>query len=106
MARIVATARRHRPELLVVDRTVHGEYENYRTPERRVPDGRLPYPWESCIMLGTDWYSSRPNDTRTSQQGRSSGQSGPRWTYESGTPVVDLSGGLDRKSTRLNSSHK
>jgi alpha-L-fucosidase len=63
MARIVATARRHRPELLVVDRTVHGEYENYRTPERRVPDRRLPYPWESCIMLGTDWYSSRPNDT-------------------------------------------
>ncbi|MEV5533690.1 alpha-L-fucosidase [Streptomyces prunicolor] len=43
--------------------TVQGEYENYRTPERRVPDRLLPHPWESCIMLGTDWYSSRPNTT-------------------------------------------
>ncbi len=61
MPKIAAMARSHQPGLLVVDRTVHGEYENYVTPEQQVPAAYLPYPWESCITLGNSW-SYVPND--------------------------------------------
>lgn len=52
---IAAEARKHQPGMLVVDRTVHGPYENYQTPERSIPDNQLPNPWESCITLGNAW---------------------------------------------------
>ena len=55
MPHIAEMARRHQPGLLVVDRTIHGPYENYQTPERTVPDAQLLYPWESCIPLSDDW---------------------------------------------------
>lgn len=61
MDRISAMARKNQPGLLVVDRTVHGPYENYRTPEQNVPENRLDYPWESCITLGNAW-GHVPND--------------------------------------------
>lgn len=61
MPRIAHMARSHQPGMLVVDRTVAGPYENYVTPEQTVPDSYLPYPWESCITLGTSW-SYVPND--------------------------------------------
>lgn len=62
MQRIAKMAREHQPGLLIVDRTVHGEFENYRTPEQQVPNEILPYPWESCITLGDSWYSTGPNE--------------------------------------------
>lgn len=55
MPAIAAMARKAQPGLLIVDRTVHGPYENYQTPEQRVPEQQLPHPWESCITLGTSW---------------------------------------------------
>jgi alpha-L-fucosidase len=55
MPRIAAMARGHQPGLLIVDRTVHGEFENYRTPEQRVPDEALPYPWETNMTLTQSW---------------------------------------------------
>ena len=55
MARIADMARQHQPGLLVVDRTVPGEFENYQTPERGIPEAQLQNPWESCIPLGWDW---------------------------------------------------
>lgn len=55
MPKIAAMARKNQPGILVVDRTVHGPYENYQTPEQRVPDKKIDYPWESCMTLGTDW---------------------------------------------------
>lgn len=61
MPAIANMARQHQPGLLVVDRTVSGEYENYVTPEQTIPDHYLPYPWESCITLGNSW-SYVPND--------------------------------------------
>jgi len=61
MARIAAMARRHQPGLIVVDRTVGGEFENYRTPEQEVPKEPLPYVWESCLTMGDQW-SFKPND--------------------------------------------
>ncbi|MDR2813263.1 MAG: alpha-L-fucosidase [Prevotellaceae bacterium] len=55
MPRIAAMARRYQPGILMVDRTVPGEFENYQTPERGIPDSRPDAPWESCIPLGNDW---------------------------------------------------
>ena len=48
-------ARAKQPGLLVVDRTIHGKYENYQTPEQKIPEHQLPDPWESCVTLTTDW---------------------------------------------------
>ncbi len=61
MGNIAAMARTHQPGLMVVDRTVHGEFENYVTPEQQVPATYLPYPWEGCMTLGNSW-SYVPND--------------------------------------------
>jgi alpha-L-fucosidase len=61
MDRLVAMARRHQPRLIVVDRTVGGRYENYRTPEQEVPDKPLAYVWETCMTMGDQW-SFKPND--------------------------------------------
>ncbi len=55
MPKIAAMARQNQPGLLVVDRTVAGEYENYTTPEQEVPEKPLSYPWESCITMGNSW---------------------------------------------------
>ena len=61
MPAIATMARKAQPGLLIVDRTVHGPYENYQTPEQRVPDKQLDHPWESCITLGDNW-GYVPND--------------------------------------------
>lgn len=44
MARIAKMGREKQPLLLVVDRTVTGEFENYVTPEQQVPDRHLSIP--------------------------------------------------------------
>ncbi|HOW86432.1 MAG TPA: alpha-L-fucosidase [Candidatus Aminicenantes bacterium] len=62
MPRIAAMARRRQPGLLIVDRTVTGRYENYRTPEQEVPAKPLPYAWETCMTMGASW-SYVPNDS-------------------------------------------
>jgi alpha-L-fucosidase len=59
--KIAVNARKKQPGLLIVDRTVHGPYENYLTPEQNVPKTKLEFPWESCITLGGAW-SYVPND--------------------------------------------
>lgn len=55
MPKIAAMARAAQPGLLVVDRTVHGPYENYQTPEQRIPAEQLNHPWESCMTLANNW---------------------------------------------------
>lgn len=61
MDKLATMARGYQPDLLVVDRTVGGKYENYRTPEQQVPPKPLDYPWESCITMGKQW-SYKPDD--------------------------------------------
>lgn len=61
MPRIAKMARKLQPGILMVDRSVGGLYENYRTPEQEVPDHVLPYPWETCMTMGTSW-SYKPHD--------------------------------------------
>lgn len=61
MPKIAAMGRSHQPGLIMVDRTIHGPYENYQTPERTIPETQLTFPWESCIPLSNDWgYVNHP----------------------------------------------
>ncbi|HVW15627.1 MAG TPA: alpha-L-fucosidase [Mucilaginibacter sp.] len=55
MPKIAAMARAKQPGLIIVDRTVTGQYENYTTPEQQVPDAPLSHPWETCMTMGNSW---------------------------------------------------
>lgn len=56
MDKIAAMARRKQPGLIMVDRTVKGEFENYQTPEEEIPETQLDIPWETCLsMNGWGW---------------------------------------------------
>ena len=55
ISRIAAMARQHQPGLIVVDRWVNGKYENYLTPENKIPEKVLIVPWESCIPMAISW---------------------------------------------------
>lgn len=68
MKKIAAMARQNQPGIIVVDRSVGGEFENYQTPEQQVPAKALNYPWETCMTMGDSW-SYVPNDHyKTSNQ--------------------------------------
>jgi alpha-L-fucosidase len=62
MPRLVKEVRAKQPKLIVVDRAVPGEQQNYLTPEQQIPETGLPYPWETCMTMATSW-SYVPNDT-------------------------------------------
>ena len=55
MARIAKRSRELQPGLIVVDRTVAGEFENYVTPEHQIPDAYMSIPWETCMTMGDSW---------------------------------------------------
>ncbi len=55
MDELVTKVRKVQPEVIIVDRAVHGKNQNYLTPENQVPGKLLPYPWESCIIMGGGW---------------------------------------------------
>ncbi|MBU0755156.1 MAG: alpha-L-fucosidase [Planctomycetes bacterium] len=55
MAGIARMARGHQPGLIIVDRWVSGEFENYLTPEQRIPEQAITVPWESCITMAEGW---------------------------------------------------
>jgi len=55
MDELVEKVRKVQPGLIVVDRAVPGKNQNYLTPENRVPEKELPFPWESCIIAGGGW---------------------------------------------------
>ena len=61
MPRLVKEVRTKQPKLIVVDRAVPGEQQNYLTPEQHIPEEGLPYPWETCMTMATSW-SYVPND--------------------------------------------
>ncbi len=67
MKNIASMGRSLQPGLIVVDRSVGGEFENYQTPEQEVPAKPLPYPWETCMTMGNSW-SFVPNDHYKSAQ--------------------------------------
>ena len=69
MDELVVKARQKQPGLIVVDRAVHGKNQNYLTPENRVPEKTLPYPWESCITSGGGWSYTPDAKYLTGRQG-------------------------------------
>jgi alpha-L-fucosidase len=67
MDELVQKIRSKQPDAIVVDRSVEGKNQNYLTPENMVPDKWLPYPWESCMILGGGWsfsYNAKMMPTR------------------------------------------
>ena len=62
MPQLVQQLRAKQPKLIVVDRAVPGQQQNYLTPEQHIPDQGLPYPWETCMTMAGSW-SYVPNDT-------------------------------------------
>lgn len=61
MPRLVQEVRAKQPKLIVVDRAVPGQQQNYLTPEQHIPENGLPYPWETCMTMANSW-SYVPND--------------------------------------------
>ncbi|MFN8243409.1 MAG: alpha-L-fucosidase [Ferruginibacter sp.] len=55
MPRLVKEVRAKQPGLIVVDRAVPGEQQNYLTPEQQIPEKGLPYPWETCMTMASSW---------------------------------------------------
>ena len=55
MEEMVAMARELQPGLIVANRTVGDDFEDFVTPEREIPDEALPETWEACLPLGPDW---------------------------------------------------
>ncbi|MEC6746958.1 alpha-L-fucosidase [Marinilactibacillus sp. XAAS-LB27] len=51
----------YNPEMLIVDRSVGGDHENYVTPERKIPDTPPVKVWESNIPHAKNW-GYVPND--------------------------------------------
>jgi alpha-L-fucosidase len=62
MDRIAKQVRAIQPDCLIVDRTIGGEYENYVTPERKIPEIAPVKVWESNIPLAKNW-GYVPNDS-------------------------------------------
>lgn len=69
MDELVKKARAKQPDLLVVDRAVHGINQNYLTPENRVPEKILDYPWESCIISGGGWSHTKNANYMSGREG-------------------------------------
>ena len=55
MPRIANMARTRQPGIIVVDRWIPGEFENYLTPEQGIPPAPLGVPWETCMTMGDSW---------------------------------------------------
>jgi len=55
MPKIAAMARSHQPGLIIVDRAVEGDYQDYKTPEQHVPDTPPPFLWETCMTMAGSW---------------------------------------------------
>jgi len=69
MDELVIKAREKQPGLIVVDRAVQGKNQNYLTPENRVPEKELPYPWESCIISGGGWSHTKDAKYMSGREG-------------------------------------
>jgi alpha-L-fucosidase len=68
MKLISEKARAKQPGMLVVDRWVPGEYENYLTPEQKTPEKALLVPWESCITMGGAWGWVKNDNYKSSKE--------------------------------------
>ncbi|MCF7920199.1 MAG: alpha-L-fucosidase [Candidatus Cloacimonetes bacterium] len=68
MPALAKMARSHQKDLIIVDRWVEGEYENYLTPENKVPEEALLVPWEACVPLAAGWSYNRRHQYKTTEE--------------------------------------
>jgi len=68
MKLIAEKARAKQPGMLVVDRWVQSEYEDYLTPEQKTPEKPLTVPWESCITMGNAWGWVKNDNYKSSKE--------------------------------------
>ena len=68
MPKLTKMARSHQKDLIVVDRWVEGEYENYLTPENKVPEEALLEPWEACVPMAPGWSYNRYHQYKSSAE--------------------------------------
>lgn len=80
MDRISQMARQAQPGILFVDRTIHGKYENYQTPEQQIPDKQLPTRgnlydtgsrlgiYSACSIQITSYSNSKTNGNRSKRR--------------------------------------
>ena len=61
-------SRSHQQDLIIVDRWVEGEYENYLTPENKVPEEALLVPWEACVPMAAGWSYNRRHQYKTTEE--------------------------------------
>lgn len=55
MHRLAKMARTLQPGILIANRTVGDDYEDFITPEHEIPDEPLDRPWESCLVMAQNW---------------------------------------------------
>lgn len=61
----VDNLRKINPELIAVDRLGIPEYENYITPEEKIPENVISVPWESCLTLGEGFHYIYDDDYKS-----------------------------------------
>lgn len=55
MPGLAAMARELQPGLIIANRTVGDDYEDFVTPEREIPEEPMDVPWESCLVMAENW---------------------------------------------------
>jgi alpha-L-fucosidase len=68
MSRLVKMSRQQQPGLIVVNRDVPEEFEDYATPEQKIPENPLDYAWESCISMGDSWTYTHTDQMKPSRK--------------------------------------
>lgn len=68
MPKLAEMARSHQSDLIIVDRWVEGEYENYLTPENKVPEEALLVPWEACVPMAGGWSYNKRHQYKTTEE--------------------------------------
>ncbi len=61
MAGMAQMGRELQPGLIMANRTVGDEFEDFITPEHQIPEEPLSRPWESCLVMAQNWKYD-PND--------------------------------------------
>lgn len=64
MPRIAKMAREAQPGIIIADRTIHGQYENFRTPEQSIPTQQIKEPWETNITMTSSWSYRKPSEEK------------------------------------------
>jgi alpha-L-fucosidase len=68
MGGMAAMARELQPGLIIANRTVGDDFEDFITPEHQIPDEPLDQPWESCLCMAENWkYHPRDKYRPTSE---------------------------------------